>query len=147
MDKIKVFREYKDNSNIFGCIVLERTKEQFDIKKVSETSHVLYTCISVENAQKAIPTGTYEIVLYKSPKFKIDVLLLKNVPNRSFIEIHPANKANQLEGCIAPNTYLDFENKKGVNSRTAFQYLMKFAKDIIEVKKKRLFIEIIDNFL
>ncbi len=48
-----------------------------------------------------IPNGVYDVEKYISPT-KGDVWLLQNVPNRSEIEIHPANFASQLEGCIAP---------------------------------------------
>lgn len=59
----------------------------------------------------AIPRGTYEIIPTVSPKFKYRVWgkkyngivpELKNVPGFAGIRIHPANKATELEGCIAP---------------------------------------------
>jgi len=49
----------------------------------------------------AIPYGKYPIVWYDSPKHG-RVILLKNVKGFSYIEIHPANWAWQLQGCIAP---------------------------------------------
>ncbi len=56
-----------------------------------------------------IPVGTYEADPFQSPT-KGRVHLLKNVPDRSMIEIHSANFAgdvtkgweSQLLGCIAP---------------------------------------------
>jgi hypothetical protein len=46
-----------------------------------------------------IPPGRYEFSRYISPKHG-SVWKANNVPNRTFIEIHPANLADELEGCI-----------------------------------------------
>lgn len=48
-----------------------------------------------------IPEGIYDVVPYDSPT-KGTVFLLKNVPHRDMIEIHSANLASELLGCIAP---------------------------------------------
>lgn len=56
-----------------------------------------------ESGPVAIPAGgPFEITRYFSEKRGFDVPLVNNVPGRSEIEIHPANFAAQLEGCIAP---------------------------------------------
>lgn len=51
--------------------------------------------------QTAIPRGVYRVELYNSPKHGPDTLQLRGVPGFSNIQIHVANKAEQLEGCIA----------------------------------------------
>lgn len=48
-----------------------------------------------------IPKGTYKVVTTMSTRFKKDMWLLLNVPNRDGIRIHSANYARQLNGCIA----------------------------------------------
>lgn len=48
-----------------------------------------------------IPEGTYPIQKYISPKRGDICILLAHVPNRTGIEIHAANKVEELEGCIA----------------------------------------------
>jgi len=48
----------------------------------------------------AMPTGRYELVLYDSPKHGL-VPLFVGVPQFSYTEIHGANHANQLLGCVA----------------------------------------------
>lgn len=48
----------------------------------------------------AIPAGTYPIVLAMSPKRKIVVPWLLEVPGFSSIQIHPLNRASESEGCI-----------------------------------------------
>lgn len=61
--------------------------------------------------ETAIPLGTYEIIPTVSPKFQTRVWgkkyngvvpEIKNVPGFSGIRLHPANKATELLGCIAP---------------------------------------------
>lgn len=47
-----------------------------------------------------IPAGTYIAKRYKSPHFGVDVFMLQGVPGRSAIEIHPANRVSDVEGCI-----------------------------------------------
>lgn len=49
-----------------------------------------------------IPEGRYSLIKRYSPHLK-DHLMLKDVPDRQYILIHPANNALlELEGCIAP---------------------------------------------
>lgn len=48
-----------------------------------------------------IPTGTYELKFEMSPHFGRQLLHVQNVPNRDHVMIHPANKVEELLGCIA----------------------------------------------
>lgn len=57
---------------------------------------------TLERTSVAIPTGEYSIEMTFSPRFGRPLPLLDNVPGRTAIRIHPANKAEELEGCIAP---------------------------------------------
>jgi hypothetical protein len=50
--------------------------------------------------QSAINEGTYPVEERYSPHFGRNVLGLCNVPGRTDIEIHVANKPSQLQGCI-----------------------------------------------
>ena len=78
-----------------------------------------------------IPEGVYEVEPRFSKRFKHH-LILKAVKGRSFILFHPANDAlKELQGCIAPVTYLSGIGK-GVFSRDAMQKLLSLvyqAKD------------------
>lgn len=78
-----------------------------------------------------IPEGVYEIEPRFSKRFKHH-LILKAVKDRSFILFHPANDAlKELQGCIAPVTYLS-DIGKGVYSKNAMQKLLSLvyqAKD------------------
>lgn len=49
----------------------------------------------------AIPTGRYRLELYNSPKHGPDTLQLVAVPRFSNAQIHEANRAEELLGCIA----------------------------------------------
>ena len=45
--------------------------------------------------------GTYSVIIDFSPHFGRNMPHILNVPGRAEIRIHPANRASQLEGCIA----------------------------------------------
>jgi Family of unknown function (DUF5675) len=60
-------------------------------------SFVAYT---LENTAYLIPEGEYDLVWYPSGEFKTYVPQVI-VPNRTNIEIHPANWPKQLLGCTA----------------------------------------------
>lgn len=82
-----------------------------------------------------IPEGKYEIVPRFSKKFKHH-FILKNVDKRSLILLHPANDAlRELEGCIAPVTYLNGIGK-GLYSRDAMQVLLSLLHQALDRKEK-----------
>lgn len=86
----------------------------------------------------AIPTGTYEIKITHSPRFKKNLPLLLNVPGYDGVRIHSGNTAEDTEGCIlcGKNT----EVGKVTNSR----YWTNEVIDQIEhaLRNERVFINI-----
>lgn len=65
-----------------------------------------------------IPKGEYEVVKYQSPS-KGEVLLLKNVPGRSYVEIHSGNYYFDTEGCIIVGKSIKYDiNGDGVRDIT-----------------------------
>jgi len=69
-----------------------------------------YTCYTIERPWldnkpliSCIPEGEYEVAPFESTKFEKDnpVYQILDVPNRTYILIHVANWAYQLQGCIA----------------------------------------------
>jgi hypothetical protein len=82
-----------------------------------------------------IPEGRYEIVKRYNAKFKWHFIIM-NVPNRSFILIHPANDAlKELKGCIAPVLILAALGK-GHESKKALKSLISIIYPLLEQKEK-----------
>ena len=77
-------------------------------------------CHGIENTQYNIEPNTYLINEYMSPR-NGKCILLMNVPEHSYIEVHPANWAKQLKGCIAPCDLI--VNNMGHNSKNALTIL------------------------
>lgn len=70
-----------------------------------------------------IPSGTYQIQFRSSSRHK-DHLMVRNVPDRSFILLHPANDSKkELRGCIAPVMQLT-GNGTGSYSRVALDLIL-----------------------
>lgn len=90
----------------------------------------IFVCFTIElpwkeNARNisCIPDGRYELKLWYTNRFKHH-LLVKDVPGRSGILIHPANDAlKELEGCIAPVMHLTGIGT-GLYSRKALDKLL-----------------------
>lgn len=98
---------------------------------LTDGNKVLFTCNTMELPDRGnerrvscIPTGTYKVVPYSSPKFKSAYHIL-NVPNRDAILIHPANTVADLLGCIGVGIF----SKIGTisESRTTLARLKKAA--------------------
>ena len=74
-----------------------------------------------------IPAGRYRVTKYKSPS-KGNVLLLHNVVNRTYIEIHAGNFTRQILGCILVGNaikYIDSDTVPDVaNSRKTLNALL-----------------------
>tara|TARA_B100000809_G_C14953137_1_gene464634 strand:+ start:413 stop:808 length:396 start_codon:yes stop_codon:yes gene_type:complete len=82
-----------------------------------------------------IPEGTYEIKARFSEKLK-QHLILQQVQNRSLILMHPANNAlKELQGCIAPVTYLTGIGK-GSYSKPQLNKLRSLCHQAFERKEK-----------
>jgi hypothetical protein len=78
-----------------------------------------FTCRTVENAALAIGSGTFTCLWLPSPAHGM-CYHLQNVLGRTFIEIHSANWAYQLLGCIAPGATVEMvQGKKGVTLSVA----------------------------
>lgn len=73
-----------------------------------------------------IPSGVYEFEHYFSPKHDFMVWKAVDVPGRDSIEIHPANLASELLGCIGTGDTLgDIDGHIAVlNSKATFNMLM-----------------------
>ena len=84
--------------------------------------------------QSCFLPGTYEIIIDPSIRFGKPMPHILNVPARDGIRIHPANWANQLEGCIAIGTT---RSKDAIGmSVVAFNAFMELLKIEMDAKRK-----------
>ena len=84
-----------------------------------------------------IPTGEYQCAGFTGKKFK-EVWEIQNVPNRTYILIHKANKVAELQGCIAIGLGLytrNFEIRLS-DSRGAYKALQAFLPLSFSLKIK-----------
>ncbi|HNV30271.1 MAG: hypothetical protein KF856_16060 [Cyclobacteriaceae bacterium] len=87
-----------------------------------------------------VPEGRYELRKRFIKKFGLHLLVV-DVPDRSWILIHPANDAKtQLKGCIAPVTQL-IGPGKGNESRLANEKLKALVLEALK-QKETVFITI-----
>ena len=101
--------------------------------------------LTLENAAKLIPAGTYNLTVSYSPHLEEPTPILLNVPGRTEIRIHAANVQTQLSGCVAVGeSAAEFGNVEGItNSRVALSKVMA----AINADLKQSTIEIINNFM
>lgn len=136
---VSIVRVKGDNNATYGLL------------KVVQNNRVLFECKTIErgwlNNQSmisCIPAGRYNVVQTYSPRFKTNLYLVENVPNRSGIRFHSANFARQLNGCISLGSdwrdidkdgQLDLINSKAAHK--AFDEIMEnkpFALEIVNWK-------------
>lgn len=119
----RVFGELWDD-NGFLCYTLE------DPERLVKIKHE--TCI---------PKGKYQVIINKSPRFKVEMPLLLNVPNFLGIRIHTGNTTGHTSGCILVGNKISGD--KILNSTAA--YLNVFAKIKAALKVGKVTIEILDK--
>ena len=106
---------------------------------VSDEGYILYECNTLELPYKdnqrnisCIPKGDYQGKKRWSEKYGNHIHIL-NVPNRSFILIHPANFAKQLRGCVAVGIdFADIDNDESldlIHSKKAMEDLLDVLPD------------------
>ena len=100
----------KKNQNNTLILIREKASDKQILGRLSiqdEFNSTVFSCHSLElpwiNNQRnisCIPTGTYQVVKRRSPKYGTHFHIL-DVPNRDLILIHEANHVHELRGCIA----------------------------------------------
>ena len=93
------------------------------------------------NDVSCIPPGVYKARKYQSPKHGT-VILLEDVPDRTFVEIHSGNFTRQILGCILVGDgikHLDTDSIPDVtNSRNTLSKLLIALPREFEVQIERV---------
>lgn len=98
-----LFQRKEGAKDEFVCFTLEREYEGEE-----------------RNEGLRIPTGTYNMELYASPKFGKVLLISNNIVSKERrILIHAGNTLNDTKGCILPGVTCDFETKIVYKSKQA----------------------------
>lgn len=106
---IKLIRHWQDNNQTTGTLlVLDRNCQpifgSFCIERGDRNN---------QRNESNIPAGIYLIKFEWSPRFERMLWEIKGVNGRSECKIHPANKWEELNGCIAPGLKLKNINHDG----------------------------------
>jgi hypothetical protein len=85
----------------------------------------------------AIPSGTYDVIINMSNRFKRKMPLLLNVPNFAGVRIHPGNTAEHTEGCllVGRTRSVDFVGESRKAYTTLFEKML-LAKGKITITIK-----------
>ena len=94
MIKIQLQRTRRKGKAIVGSMTIPFSR--FPIKEDEQDA----TVATLENADYIIPAGTYHLVRTFSPKFKKQLPLLEDVPDREGIRIHRGSIPEHSKGCI-----------------------------------------------
>lgn len=139
MKKVKLQRFWESHNQSTGVLYV-----------IDENRQPIFMAICIERGDRNnernvsnVPPGIYPLVLEASPRFKMDLWELKDVPNRAECKIHASNYWDQLNGCIAPGEKLKDLDKDGfydvTNSRNTVAEFHKILEGLTETT-----IEIID---
>ena len=103
-----IFRAIFKGVKPMPFIISKRIKKTSDGKGVlSEASAGTFNFAIIENFEKMIPAGIYEIKFMWSSRFNKMNPHLMDVPKRTLIEIHPANYWHDVEGCLGAGMKID----------------------------------------
>ena len=131
-----------ENQSTGSLIVLDKFRQPIYISPCIERGDR-----NNEQNVSNVPTGTYPLVWENSPKFGM-VWELKDVPNRSECKIHTANMWDQINGCIAPGTYLGKLNLDGYYDTLASRdALDRFHLALTDMQEKGTTITIFNSYL
>jgi hypothetical protein len=103
MQTLTIRRSIETDKNILGFATLTNSR-----------SKIIFNCVTLElpflsNKKKvsAIPAGTYRAIKTKSNS-KGEVLLIKQVPNRSSILVHVGNYSKDTLGCVLVGRNIEY---------------------------------------
>ena len=130
-----MIRKYnlKETQSVF--LVMDGVDKLFECRTIELPKVLIPYPVNARNVT-CIPEGEYKVEKYLSPTKGI-CFLLKDVPDRSMIEIHKGNFATgkkvDTEGCILPGMFLadinDDDNIDVADSTKAMNKLLEILPD------------------
>ena len=135
MDTILTIKRqtYTDNSTI-GQFFIGMDKQCYTLERPVRKTKI--------DGETAIPCGRYELSLYYSNHQKMQVPLLMNVPDFSYVEIHPGNFPTDSEGCLLLGKIYDPTKPDQIlESRQAFKDLMSAIEPAL--KNGKIYLEVL----
>jgi hypothetical protein len=134
--KLLIERLYKKNTYTIGKLYIDGV---YFCDTLEDKDRGLDDSMSLEDVlankvygETAIPYGTYQAEVSYSPKFKRDLLLIKNVKGFEGIRVHSGNLASDSMGCVllGKNTHVGMlsESKKTLE---AFMKKIEGEQDIV----------------
>lgn len=91
---VEIIRDTFTNKTTTGKLLIDGKFECYTLEDVVRPNkEKVY-------GETAIPTGTYEVTIDYSPKYKREMIHILDVPGYQGIRIHSGNKAEDTEGCI-----------------------------------------------
>jgi len=141
--KLTLTRKYDYEDRTIGELFIDGVKL---CDTLEDRERLFYNALNKLTGTKifgktAIPTGTYEVVLTYSARFKKTLPLLLNVPQFTGIRIHTGNTPENTEGCILVGKY-DPKTKTlaGGTSTPAFLKLMSKLEPASKAGKISIFV-------
>lgn len=109
--ELEVNRKIKDNITSIGEMLIDGV---FDCFTLEDKDRGLTQSMQLSEIEKlkvqnetAIPTGSYEVAINYSNRFKKLMPILLNVPGYAGVRIHWGNYAKDTDGCILLGTTKD----------------------------------------
>ena len=103
MQTLTIRRSIETDKNVLGFATLTNSRGK-----------IIFNCVTLElpflaNKKKvsSIPTGTYRAIKTKSQS-KGEVLMLKQVPNRTSVLVHVGNYSKDTLGCVLMGRNIEF---------------------------------------
>lgn len=105
-----------------------------------------FVSFTIENRKKSYPAGKYQFKLTKTKttmpaKYRGHAYEVCEIPGRSSIKFHVANKYSQLEGCTAPNQIVYSDAKKGFYGGQSGPAVERFMDMMDGVEEAELIVE------
>lgn len=134
MQTLTINRSITTEKNTLGFVILSNTRGK-----------IIFNCVSLElpflsnkKGISCIPTGTYKAIKTKSQS-RGDVLILKQVPNRTSILVHIGNYSKDTLGCILVGRNIEYSEGTGEHYITQSRLTM---SALLSVCANELFIVI-----